>query len=241
MVEKILYTKEGKKFYVKDASIDYHCQYGLVKKADLKKKSGVVKTNKDKELYLISPSDKFEKIKRAPQIIPLKDVGLIIAKTGIGRDSVVLDAGAGSGALALMLANIVKSVTTYELREDFFKLVKKNIEELELTNIKIKNQDIHKKIDEKNLDLITLDLPDPWNAVNNAAKALKKGGFLVSYSPTIPQISDFVTEINKHKELLYLETIEIIERQWEINERKVRPKSQQIGHSGFLTFVRRIN
>jgi tRNA A58 N-methylase Trm61 len=52
---------------------------------------------------------------------------------------------------------------------------------------------------------------------------------------------DFVEEVKKHEELLYLETTETIEREWEVSERKVRPRSQQIGHSGFLTFVRKIN
>jgi tRNA (adenine57-N1/adenine58-N1)-methyltransferase len=118
--------------------------------------------------------------------------------------------------------------------------VKRNIEDLGLKNIKIKNKDIHKGIDEKNVDLITLDLPDPWNTIPAAVKSLKLGGFLVSYSPTIPQVADFVDTVRKNQELLYLETTEIIERQCVFLERKIRPTSQQIGHSGFLTFVRRI-
>ena len=243
MIKKILYTKEGKKFFVKDIDKDYHCQYGFIKKSDLNKKPGSkIKTNTKKELLILEPSfiDVYSKIKRLPQIIPLKDLGSIITKTGMGRDSKVVDAGAGSGALALMLANIVKEVTTYEIREDFYNVVKENIENLGLKNIKIKNKDIYNGISEKNIDLITLDLPEPWKAVMPAKKSLKVGGFIVSYSPTIPQVMDFTEEIKKHKELLYLETIEIIERQWEIDERKVRPKSQQIGHSGFLTFVREI-
>ncbi|MBI2142611.1 SAM-dependent methyltransferase, partial [Candidatus Woesearchaeota archaeon] len=31
-----------------------------------------------------------------------------------------------------------------------------------------------------------------------------------------------------------------IERQWEVSERKVRPKSAAIGHSGFISFARKI-
>ena len=68
----------------------------------------------------------------------------------------------------------------------------------------------------------------------------KPGGFLVSYSPTIPQVSDFVAEIKKHGHFALIKTIEISEREWEISERKIRPKSTAIGHSGFLTFVRKI-
>jgi tRNA (adenine57-N1/adenine58-N1)-methyltransferase len=238
---KILYSADGKQFFVKDSSKDYHSQFGFVKAEELKK-SGIVKTNTGKELALIDADfiDIYSRIKRMPQIIPLKDIGAVIIKTGIGKNSKVVDAGSGSGGLALMLGNIVKEVITYEIREDFFRVAEKNIEELELKNVKIKNKDIYRGIDEKNVDLITLDLPEPWKAVEPAKKALKLGGFIVSYSPTIPQVMDFVAEAMKHKELLYLETIEIIEREWEINERKVRPCSQQIGHSGFLSFVRKI-
>lgn len=243
MIKKILYSKEGRKFFVKDIDKDYHCQFGFVKAADLKKKAGSkIKTNTKKELIIMEPSfiDIYQKIRRAPQIIPLKDIGSIITKTGIGKDSKVVDAGAGSGALSLMLANIVKEIVTYELREDFYKLVKQNIEDFDLKNIKIKNKDIYEGITEKNIDLITLDLPEPWKAIESAKKALRIGGFIVSYSPTIPQVSDFIAEIKKNSEFMIIETIEVIERQWEINERKVRPKSQQIGHSGFLSFVRKI-
>ena len=72
------------------------------------------------------------------------------------------------------------------------------------------------------------------------AKGYEVGGFLVSYSPTIPQTADFVNEVNKDKDFVHVKTSEIIERNWEIDGRKVRPRSQQIGHSGFISFVRRI-
>ena len=76
--------------------------------------------------------------------------------------------------------------------------------------------------------------------IGDTEKALKIGGFLVSYSPSVPQVMDFVNIISKNKEFLILKTIEVIERKWEVDERKVRPVSQSIGHSGFLTFVRRV-
>ena len=95
-------------------------------------------------------------------------------------------------------------------------------------------------VDEKKIDLIVLDLPEPWKAIDAARKSLKVGGFLVSYSPSIPQTTDFVNDINKDKDFVHVKTSEIIERNWEIDGRKVRPRSQQIGHSGFISFVRRI-
>ena len=85
-----------------------------------------------------------------------------------------------------------------------------------------------------------MDLPEPWKALGSAEKALKAGGFLVSYSPSVPQVMDFVGKVRVNKNFAYLKTSEIIEREWEVEERKVRPRSQAIGHSGFVSFVRRI-
>lgn len=235
-------TAGDKWFFVRDTNNDYHCQYGYVGKADLGKKDGsVVKTNTGKELVIFSPSfiDSYRKIKRGPQIIALKDIGLIIAETGINRDSKVLDAGSGSGAVACFMANFVKQMTTYELRDDFHEIVKTNIEYLGLKNIKAKKHDIYTGIIDKNLDLIILDLPEPWK-VPEIENALKIGGFLVSYSPTIPQAMDFVKHLSQNKAFVHCKTVELIEREWEFEERKVRPKSRMIGHTGFMTFARRV-
>ena len=243
-IKKILIAKNGKKFYAKDLENDLHTQYGFVKKDELKKSGDgdSVKSNTGKDFFIFAPSfiDVYRKIKRDAQIIPLKDVGYIISETGINRESVILDAGAGSGALSCFLAGIAREVITYEIREDFIEIVNKNIDFLNLKNIKVKNKNIYQDIDEKNIDVVTLDVPEPWNAIENCAKALKPGGFIVSYSPSVPQVADFVNSIKKNDSFVYLKTVEISEREWEVEDRKVRPKSQGIGHSGFLSFARKV-
>lgn len=242
-IKKILLSKNSKKFYVRDISSDYHTEYGFVKAQDLGSKEGsVVETNTGKKLSLFSPSfiDLYKKIKRGAQIIPQKDIGLIIAETGIGNNSKVLDAGSGSGALCCFLAGICREVISYEIREDFHAIVSKNIALLDIKNIKLRNKNIYEGIDEKDIDAVILDLPEPWKAVEPAKKALKIGGFLVSYSPSVPQVMDFVNSINSDENFVHMKTSEIIEREWEIDERKVRPKSRGIGHSGFISFCRRI-
>jgi len=243
-IKRILITKQGRKFYAKDLEQDLHTQYGFVKKEDLKKsKEGeLVKSNTEKEFFVFNPSfiDLYRKIKRGAQIIPLKDIGYIIAETGINKDSRILDAGAGSGALSCFLASIAKEVVTYEIREDFIEIVNKNIDFLNLKNIKVKKINIFDNVEEKDMDVMTLDVPEPWNAIDNCAKSLKSGGFIVSYSPSIPQVADFVNAIRKNESFVYLKTVEISEREWEVEERKVRPKSASIGHSGFLSFARKV-
>jgi len=243
-IKKILITRQGRKFYLKDFYQDLHTQYGFISKEELKKaKDGeLLKSNANKEFFIFSPSfiDLYRKIKRNAQIIPLKDIGVIIAETGINKESRVLDAGSGSGALACFLAGIAKEVITYEIREDFIEVVQSNIEFLGLKNIKVKNKDIYKEIEEKDIDALILDVPEPWNALENCLKALKIGGFLASYSPSVPQVADFVNAVRKNESFAYIKTIEIIEREWEVDERRVRPKSKGIGHSGFLSFARKI-
>ena len=243
-IQRVLITKQGRKFYAKDLGQALHTEYGFVRKEDLKKsKEGdLLKSNTGKEFFIFNPQfiDLYRKIKRDAQIIPLKDIGLVIAETGINKGSRILDAGSGSGALACFLAGIAKEVMTYEIREDFIEIVKSNMEFLGLKNIKIRNKNIYEEIEDKNINVAVLDVPEPWKALENCAKALKPGGFLVSYSPSVPQVADFVNALRGNENFVYLKTIEIIEREWEVEERRVRPKSSGIGHSGFMSFARKV-
>ena len=140
----------------------------------------------------------------------------------------------------MFMARYVKEVISYDINDEHLALAKKNAEILGMKNITFKNGDIKKSIKDKEADLFVLDIPEPWQAVDTMTKALKIGGFLVSYSPTIPQTADFVNAVKEKENFMHIKTIEIIERKWEIEGRKVRPKGQEIGHSGFLTFMRKI-
>ena len=151
----------------------------------------------------------------------------------------MVDAGSGSGALALFLAGIARKVVSYEIREDFAELAAGNARLLKLKNLTVKNRDVRGGIDEREADAVTLDLPAPWEALDAAAGALKGGGFLASYSPTVPQVSDLLSAAAE-KKFLHVKTVEVVQREWEFRERVVRPKSQAIGHSGFLSYLRKV-
>ncbi|MDD5086189.1 MAG: rRNA adenine N-6-methyltransferase family protein [Candidatus Nanoarchaeia archaeon] len=258
-VKKIIARKEKKQFiedikrevsiakkrvyYIDDVNKDFDIKEGVISKKDLKKKDGsIIKTNQNKEFVIFSPSfiDQYKKIKRTAQIITTKDAAAIIAETGINKNSTVVDAGAGSGALSCFLANYAKKVYSYELRDDFIEVVSKNIKMLELKNITIKKKDIYNGIDKKNIDLITLDLPEPWKVIEHAEKSLNIGGFIVSYSTSIPQTADFVNNIRKNERFIFIKTIELIEREWKIDGRRIRPKSEGLGYTGFISFARKI-
>lgn len=230
-------------YFVEDINKDFHCKEGVVKKTDLKKRDGsVFKSSIGKEFSVFSPSfnDFYRRISRGAQIIPLKDIGYVVLRTGIDKTSKVLDAGSGSGATACAIANLCKEVVTYEVREDHIEDVRKNIEYLGMKNIKSKLGDIYKGIKETGFDLAMFDLPEPWKAIDTLRKSLKVGGFVVSYSPSITQSADFVNTIIRSDDFVHLETIEVIRREWEIDGRKVRPSTKGIGHSGFLSVCRKI-
>lgn len=240
---RMLISSSGRKFMFREA--DLHTQYGFIKKEVINKSKlgSKLKTNKDVNLFLIEPSfkDLYEKIKRMAQIIPLKDIGTIISEAGINKESKVLDAGSGSGGLACFLAKIAKKVVSYELREDHLAVVKKNKEVLELKNLEVKSGDIYLGVKEKDIDVMILDLPEPWKALETAKDALKVGGFLVSYSPHVPQSVDFVNAVRSDFNFIYLKTLEVIQREWEIDGRKVRPQASRISHSGFISFARLVH
>ncbi|MBS3165306.1 methyltransferase domain-containing protein [Candidatus Woesearchaeota archaeon] len=238
---RLLLSREGDAFLVEGAM---HTRDGTIPAAVLSgaKPGESLRTNTGKEYFVLEPSflDSYRRISRKAQIIPLKDLGSIIIQAGIGKDSFVIDAGAGSGALACMLAHIARRVVSYDIRPDFLEVARKNAERLSLANLTLKDGDIRSAIEEREADAMTIDIPDPWAALDTAFASLKVGGILVAYSPTVPQVMDFSTAVRKHPGFLFLRTIEIIEREWESEERKVRPLTQQIGHSGFLSFARKV-
>ncbi len=232
-----------KEYTVHDTSKDFSTTYGVIAKKDLKKKDGSkIQTSMHKEFIILTPgfSDTFRRLKKTPQAIMLKDAGIIAAETGIGKESTVLDAGTGSGWLSCYLAHICKKVVTYDINQEFQDVAKKNADILGLTNISFKKGSVYEKISEKNMDVIILDLPEPWRALPHAVNAIKIGGWLVSYSPSVPQVQSFCNTARAHEEILLGKTIEIVERSWKVEGDAVHPKSISIGHTAFITFCRKI-
>ncbi|MBI2498732.1 methyltransferase [Candidatus Woesearchaeota archaeon] len=231
---KVIIDSKGNKHYWDGG--DLHTSFGVIKEKYIR--NGVVKSHLGKEFIVFDGGfvDKINKIKRGPAIMLPKDIGLILSYTGINSKSKVVDAGSGCGVLAGFLGNISKKVTSYEKNKDFFNLAKKNLEFLGI-KVKLKNKDIYEGIDENDLDLITLDLNEPWKVLKHAKKSLKSGGFLVCYLPNINQVDLLVKEAMG----FYVEKVlENIEREWIVDDIRLRPKNLILGHTGFLVFLRNI-
>ncbi|ADC69682.1 tRNA (adenine-N(1)-)-methyltransferase [Methanocaldococcus sp. FS406-22] len=211
--------------------------------------------------------DVLKRMKRTVTTLLPKDIGFIIARAGIREGETVVEAGTGSGALTMYLSNAVGKtgkVITYDIRPEFAKVARKNLlrvgairkgqkiigldeefddeDEIEiedgLFNVIQKIGDVREKIDEKDVDVIVLDLPDPWNVVENAKKALnKKRGRIVTYLPYIEQVKKTVEKL-KEEGFWDIHTYEIIEREIEVSEKGVRPSTRMIGHTGYITVAR---
>ena len=245
--ELVLLYAKSESYLVEVSKKIFHTKSGTIDLNLLKeKKYGYkIKTHLGKEFVLIKPNilDILEKkLKRSPQIIMPKDIGLIIANTGIQPGNLIVDAGTGSGFLAILLANYVRpgKVVTYENEKRFFKVAKENVKISGLSRfVKLKKKDVTKGISEKNVDVVTLDIKDAKKIIKHAYKALRLGGWLVVYSPYIEQVKEVVREMKKMK-FMKIKTVENIVREWQI-EKTVRPKTIGLMHTGFLTFARRLS
>jgi len=180
----------------------------------------------------------YKKLRRGPQVILPKDIGIIIAFSGIDKNSVCVDAGTGSGWLTVSLARICKRVYSYEIRDDFLRIAEHNINSLGLDNVMLKNGDVFKRIDEKEIDLVTLDLPSSEKALRNAKKALRQGGTVVGYLPHMEQVKKYVAKLEALK-FVDIYTVEVIVRDILVRKEGTRPSTKGIWHTAYLVFARK--
>lgn len=194
-----------------------------------------------KDEYLLFTADfvdEYKLLKRLAQIITLKDIGRIITLLGITRDSIVVESGAGSGAATCYIAKIAKEVHSYEIDDEHLAVAKENVKNLGLGNVSFYKGSIYEDVQAHEADAFLLDVPDPLQALPQVVKALRMGGRCVLYTPNLTQAQEAVN--NLPEDLLYEGTIELTERQWQIKGKVMRPRIQGLGHTAFLTTLRKI-
>ena len=190
---KMILDERGKKYILKPG-VEFQSDLGIVK-ADVLDSAQIgdeVKSHLDHTFKIVKPNinDFIDLMDRRCSILIKKDIGQVLAHTGLGAGSRVVDAGTGAGAIALNFGNVVGEtgrVYTYEIREDFAEVAKKNIDNFGITNIEVKNRNIKDGIDEDNIDLIFLDLPKPYEIFEDVMDSLNVGGWLAVYAPYIDQ------------------------------------------------------
>ena len=182
--------------------------------------------------------DKIEKFEKGPQLIMPKDAGQVVALTGIGSGSKIVEGGSGSGFMACWLARIVgeENITSYEIREDYHKISKANAEKAGFSKINFKLADIF-KLTEKELDLVFYDLPNPWEGAEAVHRALKPGAYWVAYLPTVVQVQQWLEAVkNKFFEERVVQTVQL---EWKTGRRTLRPESSGVLHTAFLCVARK--
>ena len=187
-----------------------------------------------------------ESMPRFAKTIYPKEAGPILLHGDIGPGARVLEAGLGSGGLTLVLLRAVGAageVISYDVREASLRQGQANVAAWfggPPPNHRVRQRDATAGIDETDLDRIVLDLPEPWAVVPHARVALRPGGILVAFLPTVLQVHELTNALRDTGCFAAIETLETLQRGWQVGRRSVRPENEGIGHTGFLTFARRV-
>jgi tRNA (adenine57-N1/adenine58-N1)-methyltransferase len=225
---------------------ELHLHTGVLKHDDLigRDEGVTVQTTMGARLVAVRPTlgEYVLEMPRGAQVIYPKDLGPILMLADIAPGARVLESGVGSGALTMALLRAVGpagSVLGYELRDDFADRARRNIEgflgpDVPLT---IEVRDVYDGIDDEGLDRVVLDLPEPWRVVKHAEAALRPGGILLAYLPTIGQVARLREELEPSP-FGMAQSLEVLHRGWHVEGQSVRPDHRMVAHTGFLTVAR---
>ena len=187
--------------------------------------------------------DLMASLDRGAQIITPKDACAIILECGIRAGTKVIEVGAGSGGLTTALTSAVAPsghVHTIELKEQNAERVLKNLKRTGLDaywSYQIGDaRDIG--IDCGTVDVITTDMPDPENALDNLSSHLRNGGTICTYVPNANQLELSVNAL-RERNFTDIRSMEILRRGMEVHQGGVRPSFEMLGHTGYLTFARK--
>lgn len=202
-------------------------------------------THLGRSLLLLRPSmyDHMLGLRRTTQIVYPKEAGYLLLRMNIGPGAQVVEAGTGSGGLTLALAHAVRPtghVYSYDCRAEMQNLARRNLEQLGLADwVTLKLRDISEGFDERGVDALFLDLPDPWRYLHQARAALAGGGFFGAILPTVNQVADLLAALEgAHFGLPEVE--EIILRPYKAVPARLRPMDRMVAHTGFLIFARAV-
>jgi len=208
----------------------------------------VLRSSGDGRLVALRPrlADYILCMHRGAQVVYPKDIGPILHWGDIAPGMCVLEAGTGSGALTMALVQAVGptgSVVSVEERPDHAAGARAAIARFfgELpANLSLRLGRVEEVVEEVGPDRLVLDLPEPWLVVGPAAAGLADGGVLTAYLPTVPQVQHLHDELRRSHRFLDVCTFEILLREWVAEGRSVRPASQMVGHTGFITTARKV-
>ncbi|MCK5309102.1 MAG: tRNA (adenine-N1)-methyltransferase [Thermoplasmata archaeon] len=240
-----LVDEKGKKFIIKSGEgMKQIGGLGVINTDTLDASEGSV-TIAGKTFVIMESSlpDILAGIKRGPQWIMPKDSAQILFNCSIGPGKKVLEVGTGTGALTIVMAHSVGldgNITTYEINEKHFKIAQNNIKLAGMVDIVEMHLENGGNCDyDEEYDAVTIDMPEPWTILDTMTQALKPGGYLCAYLPTMNQVEKTIQAM---REAGYIEThvLENIQRELVVGKGGTRPSFEMLGHTGYLCFGRKV-
>jgi len=220
---------------------------GVISHDDLIGKSwgSEVFSHKGSPFYILQPgiADIISSTKRNTQILYPKDIGYILVRLNILPGSVVAEAGSGSGSFTQILGAMVGDtghVHSFEVRPEMMALAQKNINRLNLQNrVTFYNHDIRAGFGINNLSAIFLDLPNPYDFLDQVKESLTPGAFFGTLLPTANQVEKLLISLRRNQ-FVFVDVCEILLRFYQAESEKFRPVDRMVAHTGYLVFARSI-
>lgn len=208
----------------------------------------VATSNKGMEFVIFRPTlaEGVVKMPRGAAVIYPKDAAAIVLAGDVKPGDVVVEVGAGSGALTAHLLRAVGQggqVISYEARSDFAEVAAKNVAAMVpdlLASWRCQNEEINSQTQLPRCDVGVLDLLKPWSVLSAFEKAISPGGHLVGYVTTTTQMSELVEAIRASGNWFEPAAVEIWARDWQVLGLSVRPSHSTTSHTGFIVSARRM-
>ncbi len=208
-----------------------------------------IRTSLGDEFIVFRPryADVVPRLPRSAQVIYPKDTAMILLAGDVQPGAMVLEAGVGPGALTMALLRAIGPsgrLVSYEIREDFAAMARENVARFlppeDASRWTLEVRDVTAGIDERDLDTVILDFPEPWRALEAMVPALRPGGTFVGYLPTVLQVKALVDALQAHRSFDAIETFETLLRPWHVAGASIRPEHRMVAHTAFLIVARRI-
>lgn len=224
---------------------EFHSHAGILPHTDMigQPEGCQVSTTKGQQFRAFRPSfeDYVLSMPRGAQVIYPKDIAPILMLADVGPGHRVFESGVGSGAMSVGLLRAGATVTGYEIREDFASRATKNItgfmgdDAMDRYDLQIRSA--YEPLELEDIDRVVLDLPEPWQVIPHAQVAMRPGGVLVAYTPSITQAMR-LREVLTTSHFVEEKTLEVLHRTWHIDGQAVRPDHRMVAHTAFLTRAR---
>jgi tRNA (adenine57-N1/adenine58-N1)-methyltransferase len=247
----VLVDKVGRRHRVRLTAGERHSIHsGLIQHDDVigRPEGTVVTTQMGARLLAVRPTFAEQVTGRRRQTQPIypKDLGAILVGADLYPGAHVLECGTGTGALTMAALRAVGergSVVSYEAREEFLEAAKRGIVETLGSvppNLTLKLGDAYLGLEERDMDRVLLDLPEPWQAAPGVKAALRPGGIVFAHCPNVSQVQRFFDCLREVRGFGMLEAFELLQRGWTVRGRSMRPSHRMVAHTGFLCFARRL-